>query len=129
MSFIKANLDDVKEPTIAPEGEYDLRVVRVNDKDSKKGNPMTEVFIAIEGGDYQVLRHYINYPRQDQTPDQKRLTLLDIKRFLTAFEVPMEDGGFETEDLNGATARMFVTQEDGDDGNTYNRLRLPRIKD
>jgi hypothetical protein len=48
---------------------------------------------------------------------------------LTLFDIPHDEGGFDTEDLVGATARALLIQEEGTDGVIRNRLRLPRMKD
>lgn len=133
MSFINLNLKGVKEPEAVPEGLYDLRIVKVEDTESKKGNPMTVVTIKVEDADGKnpaPVYHYITYPTKDLPDSQKQMRLLDIKRFLTLFEVAYEEGeGFDTDDLQGQTARGLLTQEEGDDGVIRNRLRLPRLKE
>jgi hypothetical protein len=131
MPFINVALDDAKEAEAVPEGEYDLRIVKSEDGESKKGNAMTTVYIKIEDNSYPnaaLLRHWITYPDRDTPADQRQMRLLDIKRFLTCFGVAMEGNGFNSDDLIGATGRSFLYQEEGDDGNIYNRLRLPRLK-
>lgn len=130
MPFITLPIADVKEPKAVAEGEYELRIIDAEDTESKKGNPMTVVKIALEQHpDAYPIRHYITYPSDDTPPDQINMRVLDIKRFLTCFGVAFEGNGFNTEDLVGQTGRCMVTQEDGDDGNVYNRLRLPRLKE
>ena len=131
MPFISVPLDDAKEAEPVPEGEYDLRIVKAEDGESKKGNAMTTVYIKIEDSAYPnaaLLRHWITYPDKDTPADQRQMRLLDIKRFLTCFGVAMEGNGFNSDDLLGASGRSFLYQEEGDDGNVYNRLRLPRLK-
>ena len=126
MSFVNVSLSDAKEPKAVPEGEYDLRIISAEDKESKKGNPMTEVKIAIEGEDAYPIRHFITYPDGGEHDGMK---LLEIKRFLECFGIAYDDDGFDTEDLPGATGRSLVVQEEGDNGVIYNRLRLPRLKE
>lgn len=128
MPFISIPLNDVKEPKAAPEGEYDLRIIDAEDTESKKGNPMTVVKIAIEGQDSYPVRHYITYPTGEDA-DQDRMKALEIRRFLDCFGIAFDENGFNTEDLVGATGRSLVIQEEADDGNVYNRLRLPRLKE
>jgi hypothetical protein len=131
MPFISVPLDDVKEPKAVPEGEYDLRIIDAEDTESKKGNPMTVVRIAIEGEDAMPIRHYITYPDDNLPREQVQMRLLDLKRFLTCFGIPFDPSGFNSEDLAGATGRCMVIQEEANDesGNIYNRLRLPRLKE
>jgi hypothetical protein len=129
MPRINLDLDDAKEPEVAPEGEYDLRIVKVEDGQSKAGNDMTTCTIAFEGHpEWRAIKHWITYPDSDTPPDQKAMRLVDIKRFLTCFGVAHDGTGFDSDDLVGQTGFCLVIQEDGDDDNTYNRLRLPRLK-
>lgn len=131
MPFIEIGLDDVKENTPVPEGEYNLRIVKVTDGQSKKGNAMTTCVIAVEDERFpaaSAIMHWLTYPDASTPPDQKELRRLDIARFLQVFGVKPEARGFDTAVLEGATGRCSVYQESGDDGNTYNRLRLPKLR-
>jgi hypothetical protein len=128
-SFISDDLDDVEEAKVAPEGEYDLRIVRALDKPSKKGEKMCTVSIKIEepGIDAPLINVYLMGWDADTPPEQVRMRKLEIKRFCACFNVPTD---FETDDLVGETGRCFVYQEESKaDGNVYNRLRLPKLKD
>lgn len=132
MPFIKLALDDVKEPEIVPEGAYDLRIVKAMDTESKAGNPMTVITISIEDAGTKSLpiMHYMTYPDEDLPADQKEFRLLDIKRFLQAFGIKYDPHGFDTSELQGATAqKVMVVQEEGKDGVHRNRMRLPRLKE
>lgn len=133
MPFIKLALDDVKEPEIVPEGAYDLRIAKVMDTESKAGNPMTVCTIIIEdaGTKAMPIVHYMTYPDEDLPADQKEFRLLDIKRFLQVFGIKYDPHGFDTDDLQGATAqKAFVMQEEGkQDKVMRNKLRLPRLKE
>jgi len=129
MSFVKINLKTVKEPEIVPEGEYDLRIVKVKDDETKKGEPMTILSIVIENAGIpnpQVVMHYVLYPNGGQYDDMRAL---EIKRLLTAFDVGFDEGGFDPQELQGRTAKCLLTQEEGDDKVIRNRMRLPRIKE
>lgn len=135
MPFISVALNDAKEPEAVPEGPYDLRIVKHSDEPSKKsGNPMTTVYIKIEDAAYpnaSLVRHWLVPPANDTPADQRMMRTLDIKRFLTAFGVPMQGEGFDSDDLDGATASqiMLTQEEDEESGNVYNRIRLPRLKE
>lgn len=130
MSFIKLAIDDIKEGEVVPEGEYDLRIVSAKDGTSKAGNQMTTVMIKIEDAGMpnpNLVGHWLVYPDESVDKEQKQMRLLDIKRFLSCFGVAI-DGGFDSDDLVGQTGRCFLRQEQGEDGKTYNRLVLPRLK-
>jgi hypothetical protein len=127
MGFISEDLDDVEESKAAPEGEYDLRIVSAVDKPSKKETPMITVGLKIEDPDVDapLVRYYLIGWDRDTPEDQVRMRKLEAKRFQECFDAP---SGFEADDLIGLTGRSFVNQEEGQDGNIYNRLRLPRLK-
>jgi hypothetical protein len=131
MAFVKLDLNNIKEPEAAPEGEYDIRIMKVVDTESKKGNPMTVFSIRVEdaGPDVSMFQHYIVYPDQDTPPDQKQMRLLDIKRFLQLFGQDTNLGGFDPSDLQGSGARAFLQQEEDDKGVIRNRIRLPRLRE
>jgi len=129
MGFIKVPLDDIKENEPVAEGEYELRIIKAEDTNSKAGNPMTAVTMRVEGIPTAALvRHWLVYPTEETPPDQRHMRLLDIKRFLHCFHIPMDGGGFDSADLEGQTGKCFVAQEEGDDDQVYNRLRLPRLR-
>lgn len=131
MAFINAQLDDTKEPEAAPEGEYDLRIVRAERKESKKGKMMTEVLIRIEDADVNAppLRQYLIDVTPDMPEDQQRMRKLELKRFLQCFGIKLVDGGYDEEDLAGATGRCMVIQEENGEYGLQNRLRLPRLRE
>lgn len=128
MPFIRESLDDVTEAKAASEGEYDLRILKAKQKESKKGNDMIELLIAFDDGtDAQPFFHYLLGWDSDTPEDQVLNRKREIKRFCAAFDAP-ED--FEASDLAGCTAgKIFVKQEESDDGVVRNRMVLPRIKD
>lgn len=134
MAFIKTALD-AKESEIAPEGEYDLRIVKVEEKktgDKSKipGEPMIQCTIRIEepNSNYSLFNHTLMIVTKKTPDENKDMYKLNIQRFLETFNIPHEDTGFDTDDLQGAEGRCMVTQKDGDDGVTRNQLRLPRLK-
>jgi len=129
MPKINVDLKDAQELEIAPEGEYELRIIKADDGTSKSGNDMTTVTLAFEGHpEWQPIKHWITYPNEDTPPDQRAFRLIDIKRFLVAFDVGHDDGGFDSDDLLGQVGKCLVIQEKADDGNTYNRIKPPRLR-
>ena len=129
MARIDVELQDAQELEIAPEGEYELRIVKAEDGQSKAGNDMTTLTIAFEGHpEWQPIKHWITYPDAYTPPDQRNMRLIDIKRFLVCFGIKHDDGGFDSDDLVGQTGTSLVIQEKADDGNTYNRIRTPRLR-
>lgn len=127
MPFISESLDDVTEPKAAPEGEYDLTIVKAEEKESKGGNQMAEVFIRFDDPSIDAfpIRHFVIKWDHDTPADQVRSRKLEYKRFLAAFGIP-EDS--DVSDWPGNGGRCLVIQEEGNDGNIYNRLRLPKLR-
>jgi hypothetical protein len=130
MSFVKINLNGVKEPEIAPEGEYDLRIVKVKDDETSKGEPMTTLTIRIEDPEVKnpaPFQHFITYPNGGEYDEMRGL---EIKRLLNLFDVGFDEGGFDSDELLGKTARCLVIQEESKkDGVVRNRMKLPRLKE
>jgi hypothetical protein len=128
MGFISEPLDDVREAQVAPEGEYDLRIRKATQKESKKGTDMVEVMLVFEDKDVDAppIFHYV-LSWDSSTPDEQVASRKrEIKRFQAVFD--LEDG-WEVDDLVGQTGTCMVTQDEGDDNVVRNRLKLPRIKE
>lgn len=133
MAFINVKLGDAQEQKPVPDGAYDLRIVKFEDKKSKKGNEMTVATIKVDDSRYpnaELINHYLVYPDANTKPETAQLFLRNNARFLQAFGVPYDDTGFNSDDLLGATAsQVLLIQEEGDDGVPRNKLQLPRMKD
>jgi hypothetical protein len=129
MPFIKESLSDVTEARPAPEAEYDLRIMKATEGESKKGHPMITVMIGFaDGTDAPPFFHYLlGWDTGPTLEDEEILRRKrEIRRFCSVFDL-QED--FDVEDLKGETGNCFVQVEEGDDGVMRNRLKLPRIKD
>lgn len=132
MPFIEVALGDAKEQEAVPEAKYPLRVVKSEDKQSKGGNQMTAVTLRIEDPNYpnaQLVNHFLVYPNSKTIDSTKDLFLRNINRFLHAFNIPGEATGFNTDDILGATAEVFLEQGpfSEEDATPVNRLRLPPV--
>lgn len=127
-------LDDDVEDRIIAEGQYELRVAKADYKETKKGdNHMLALMLTVEGSDgdgASPINHFILTPNDEDEPRVARMRLRDLKRFLVAFGVSLKDG-FDPEEqvseLVGLVGKVRVVQEEGDDGNMYNRIRLPKV--
>ena len=145
MSFIELEgMNDLKEPTLAPDGEYALMITSAELKDSRNSPGRGVIHCRIEfedHDDYQSFMHWVALPSRqldiDQNPDgpeegQKKYNrmMLGVKRFLTLFNVPMENG-FNVEELSGARTVAGVTQEarEDDESQINQRLVVPRVKE
>lgn len=129
MGFISVPLDDVQESQPAPEGEYDLKILKAVAGKSKAGTKMVTVTIGFndsDAGDAGPFQHWLRDPGDIDDEDQRRMAALEAKRFQQVFDLADD---WEAEDLPGEEGRCFVIQDTGDDNVTRNRLRLPRIKE
>ena len=65
----------------------------------------------------------------DKDNPHRKFMLTQISRFLQAFGIPSEDGGFNDEDVEGATANLFLAQvpdyRNADE--MVNEIRFPRL--
>lgn len=126
---IPVDLGSVVESKPVPAGKYDLTVAGVEEGKSQKGMPQLKVSIGINGhDDAPNVSHYVSLPSPGDEKSQAKA--LFLKRFLEAFKIPHDGGGFDTDDFPGATASLeLILSEPDDNGNVYNRLNLPRLQD
>lgn len=127
MSFIELpGINDVKEPTLAPEGMYDLIIVRaqIRQKDGK-----SNILVALEfedkSFDYADVLHNISLPAAEDDPEKRKTKLLFAKRFFHQFGVPFE-GGIDLEALPGCRGRAKV-KGDEYEGKQKNVLDLDTL--
>lgn len=138
MTF-NVNFDDAVEPTIAPAGRYVLQITEAKEQvtgaqSKNPGSPMIRVSIGFpEHDDYQNFNHFIMLPTEED--DQKTVNnkVLNLKRFLTLFNIPFANGELDVPglimDMTGATVQGEVGQtEPNANGDVYNNLKVPRIQ-
>lgn len=135
MGKINVPFGDVSEEKVAPEGTYDLRVIRKEWVTSRNsGRPMLSAYIAIESDDgeaYTPFGHWCVLPTDEDWQEDRRkaeMFVRNLRRFLSVFGVEWTPDGFDDEELDGATGRCLVTIEEDDEGVLRNRLRLPRVQ-
>lgn len=137
MGFIEMGKEfgDVKEIPLAPDAEYDLKIV---DAEEPAGKSYILWAIDFEGEDYKRFNHFMNLPdkvRDAKTDEDKgrdpgttsRNKQIYIKRFLEAFSIPYEKNGFDPKDGLGQTARLPVSQSMSQKGMRNQDLVLPEI--
>jgi hypothetical protein len=137
MPFIQAPIADAKEDELVPEGGYELRIADVQDKDSKKGDAMLQIMIEVTNPPAQIqapapIFHYVSLPNEKDDAKTTQYKLKMIRRLLSVFNVPFEDNGFNSDDLNGATGTCLVIQQeimrdDKPTGEYMHAIRLPKF--
>lgn len=110
MSFFELpGIEDVKEPVIAREDEYDLVIENATVKENE-GKVGISVVLAIEGDhDYGAVFFHLSIPTDDDEEKSRKFKMLQIRRFTNQFGIPL-DNGINTEQFVGARARCRLTQ-------------------
>lgn len=127
---LNADLED----KAAPRGQYDLRIIKSEYKETKKGGDfMLALLLRIEGeaGEgTKPINLMLMDPSHADDGAKTRMRLRDFKRFAVAFGVDISNGfDMETqaEELNGLTASKITLTEEIYEGETNNRVQLPRV--
>ena len=126
---LATNLKDVQESQPVPNGKYDLVIGSVEEGNARtSGRPQLVCRINIEGHDNAPLvTHYVSLPSAGD--EKAQIKALFLARFLEAFGIAYDEGGFDSDDLIGARASLELTLSEPDEsGNVYNRLVLPKLK-
>ncbi len=133
MSFIDMGdeLANAKEAEPAPEGEYDLVLHDVEEFTNEAGNMSLKVLVKFDDNAHAPFTHWVSLPSAEDDAAKIQAKALFIKRFLVAFNVPMEDNGFNPTDIPGCRARLAVkqnqyTNKNGDEA-IGNNIVLPRL--
>lgn len=138
MSYINLDLANTQEAQPVPNGAYELQITgaeatQTGENSKHPGAPMIKVSLGFTDLELNApnIVHFIVFP---YGPDDENagFKTLNLKRFLVAFSVPFGDDGVDVDDLAfsmiGQSATVEVTQTEPDDeGNIYNRIRLPRL--
>ena len=134
MGFINARMGDAPEPTIPPEGMYDLRIQGAEfDRNKADTRDMHSIFMVIEGDeDYVGVNHWLVWPTEadweEDSTKAKRMTLSN-KRFLAMFGIEFTSSGFDDDALEGAVCRAALKLEANDEGQHFPRVIVPRPAD
>ena len=131
MPFIEQLLPDVEALPPVPDGKYRLRISDAQEKKSRKGDDMIVVSFAIEGapnGCCWKVRHWFVLPGKDTPAERRQMQLLDLKRFLTAFHLPVQGGEIDLSEWIGSDGSALLRQKvDKYTGQVFNRIRFPRL--
>lgn len=140
MSFIELNgINEVVEPTIAPDGSYELMISIVDPYTKDDGRSVIKTSIEfVDFPDYARFNNWLALPDRKldienheggHDAGQKKFNnmLLNVKRFLALWSI-QADNGFDPMDLMGARCHANITSETDDQGRTFQRLLIPRIE-
>jgi len=110
--------------TVPGDSEYELRILKANSKNSKKGDPMLEIQMDIPADPKSKdVYHYIMLPTSADDEKRKTQKLLNLKEFKAAFGLPAS-GPISTDDMEGARGWAILKEEAGDgDNDSRNSVR------
>lgn len=130
--LIPVDVGTAVEPKPVSNGWYEVQVTDCKDTKSQKGNPQLDMSLAIIGHETAPnIRHFVSFPLPDDEPRKLEFKKLLLKRTLTLFKLPITDA-IDTEKMAmqfvGAKAKVELELTEPDDnGNVYNRLKVPRL--
>lgn len=137
MPFVESAVAEAREDELVPEGEYDLIISSVEEKEDRKGNLMFMCVLDIQNPPDNVSNpapvfHYISTIGPEDDAKTRNFKLRMQRRFLECFEIPFEDNGFNTDDFEGAKGTCLVRQSeilrDGKPSGDYShQLSLPKF--
>lgn len=139
MTFLPINLEDVQEQKPASPGIYELQITgaqltETGENSKRPGSPMLKFSLAFTDQDLNApnITHYVTIPTDGD--ENFAFKALMLKRFLVAFGISFGSQGIDLDNLPmesiGQTANIEVSLSEPDDnGNVYNRIRLPRVAD
>lgn len=143
MSFINVDFDSVVEPRPVAAGRYPVQITaavvkETGERSKNPGRPQIVVTVGFTGPSQAeqnapTVNHYISLPHPDDEPKTNNFKALQLKRFLEAFRINYDSNGIDLDQITfemiGANADLEVGLSDpDDDGNVYNRLVMPRIR-
>lgn len=112
MSFIEVPIADGVEKSAVPEGAYQVVIAKVDPYRSDAGNDSIRCILEIEGQpEAAAVFHYLSLPNDTDESDKRNTKLVMMKQFLEIMGVPFEGNGFNTEDLLGASAKVYLNNQ------------------
>lgn len=106
------------EDNVLPEGEFELTIIKAEEKDSKQGNPMLR--LVLESNEGNIIYHII--PLRTQQGN------FLLKEFLLGLGIRDNEGSLSTDELRGATINAALEIEDyeGEHGK-HKRNKISKI--
>ena len=141
MPMMDADFSQDYEDRPVPEGLYNLRIIKAEEKVSKNSSAdMIQCILEIEGVEgASNIFHYLVMPIgskqsaergvEEDDSNKVRNKMRSLTRFLTLFGIKYEKKGFNTEDLIGASANNVVVIQETPEGwdSPQNSIKLPAI--
>lgn len=123
MGILQQNLDNYPEPTVLPAGEYELRVLKVELKDSSTGKPgMQVLFESIAHPEALPISKWFTIPQGNITDKADILSADGLRKFFQALSGGHDPSNCDTDALVGETIWATLKIEDSTDFGQQNRI-------
>lgn len=125
MSFINMPLGDAQAREAVAEGKYDLRIDKVEPKESRDKPGQMNIRVLLKIIDEPTAKSIFHYiagigPSDDEeTQNNKKLQCI---AFLNAFGIEWSEEGFELEDFPGAEASGITLKQEEYEGTIQNKI-------
>ena len=112
MSLLNYNWGNIKDERTVSPGEYEIQLKGIEEKTSKKGDPMLESrFTILNEADTRPIFHYTMLPAESDDEDIVNGKLRRLREFLIALGSDMS-GEIDTEGLVGSTCFAILKEEE-----------------
>jgi hypothetical protein len=138
MTHINVDFTEVSEQQPVPKGMYELQITGAEERETgenskRPGSPILRFTLGFTelSLNAPLVNHYVSLPYDGD--ENASFKLLQMKRFLEAFNIPYDPSGIDTEKLCmeavGCSGNVEVTlTEPNDNGDVFNRIILPRLR-
>ena len=105
-------MDDIPDQHTVEPGEYQVTLRKIEEKISKKGDPMLEsLFVIADDADAKPIFHYTMLPAESDDDSQVNNKLRRLKEYLQALGADTS-GSIETTALVGESCFAILKEED-----------------
>lgn len=123
MSILDYNLDNVPDEQTVEGGEYNVKILSAQPKDSKAGKPMIALVLGFtDVPDSKSCFHYLSLPSDGDEQTAINGKLRRLKNFYEAFGVDYS-GPVEMDNLVGETAFAIVDEEENEEFGARNNIK------
>ena len=124
MSFIiDVETEGVEGFHTVPADEYELRILKAEQKTSKKGDPMLEIQLEIPSDPKSKdMFHYLMLPTNSDDEKRKTQKLVNLKEFKAAFGLPAS-GPISEADLEGARGWAILAEDESTEFGKSNKIK------
>lgn len=124
MSFLDFDLGNVPELNALPDGEYELRILACEVKNSQAGNPMVSISFDVPAEvTSKGIHHTLMLPTQADDEKKRNGRLRGLKGFCDAFRIDYQNGITLDESVVGLTGWAILGIESSEEYGDQNRVR------